>query len=246
MDSGLQNSIATIIGYAGIILAVVIGLSEVGLDLQNVALVAGALSVGIGLGLQAIVSNFVSGLILLAERPVRVGDIISVKSGEEGYVRRISVRATEIETYDRATLIVPNSELITGVVKNRVYANTWARIHVAVKVGLESDAAAVEAAMLAAVADDPRILPTPRPRVLLSTIGDTALDFELVAVLASVETSPTVRSDLNKRVIAAFREAGIRLAGQAVPAAPATVVVTLEETLRALDSARSAAGVPQS
>lgn len=246
MDSGLQNSIATIIGYFGIVLAVVIGLSEVGLDLQNVALVAGALSVGIGFGLQSIVSNFVSGLILLAERPVRVGDIISVKSGEEGYVRRISVRATEIETYDRATLIVPNSELITGVVKNRVYANTWARIHVAVKVGLESDAAAVETAMLAAVADDPRILPTPRPRVLLSTIGDAALEFELVAVLASVETGPTVRSDLNKRIIAAFREAGIRLAGQAVPAAPATVVVTLDETLRALDGARSAAGVPQS
>lgn len=246
MDAGLQNSVATIIGYVGIVLAVVIGLSEVGLDLQNVALVAGALSVGIGFGLQSIVSNFVSGLILLAERPVRVGDIISVKNGEEGYVRRISVRATEIETYDRATLIVPNSELITGVVKNRIYANTWARIHVAVKVGLESDIGTVESAMLAAVAEDPRILPTPRPRVLLSTIGDTALEFELVAVLASVETGPAVRSDLNKRIITSFREAGIRLVGQAVPAPPATVVVTLDEALRAIDGARSAAGLPQS
>jgi small-conductance mechanosensitive channel len=132
------------------------------------------------------------------------------------------------------------------VVKNRIYANTWARIHVAVKVGLESDIGTVESAMLAAVAEDPRILPTPRPRVLLSTIGDTALEFELVAVLASVETGPAVRSDLNKRIITSFREAGIRLVGQAVPAPPATVVVTLDEALRAIDGARSADGLPQS
>jgi len=139
------------------VLAGAIALSEVGLDLQNFAIVAGALSVGIGFGLQSIVSNFVSGLILLAERPIRVGDIIAV-SGEEGFVRRISVRATEIETYDRATLIIPNSQLITGTVKNWVYGNTWSRVRVTLSIGYDADVEAVRAAMLAAAEGDPRIV----------------------------------------------------------------------------------------
>ena len=117
IEPSLRMSIVTIIGYVGFIVAVVVALGEIGIDPQKIALVAGALSVGIGFGLQSIVSNFVSGLILLAERPIRVGDQIVVK-GDEGFVRRISVRATEIETFDKASVIIPNSELITGVVKN--------------------------------------------------------------------------------------------------------------------------------
>lgn len=236
MDAGLQNSIATVVGYIGIVLAIAVGLSEVGLDLQNVAIVAGALSVGIGFGLQSIVSNFVSGLILLAERPIRVGDIIAV-SGEEGFVRRISVRATEIETYDRATLIIPNSQLITGVVKNWVYGNTWSRVKVSLSVGYDVDLDAVKAAMLAAAEDDPRILPTPPARVFLARLGDAALEFELVAVVASVETMPAVRSDLHLRIVRSFRARGIRMVAQ-LPAAPAPVVVSLEEALGATEAAR--------
>ena len=235
LDAGLQNSIVTVIGYIGAVLAIVVALSEVGLDLQNFAIVAGALSVGIGFGLQSIVSNFVSGLILLAERPVRVGDIVSVKNGEEGYVRRISVRATEIETYDRATLIVPNSELITGVVKNWIYGNSWARTRVTVRVGYDVDVDDVQRRMLEAVADDPRILPSPRPRVFLNNLGDSALEFELVAVLASVETAPAVKSDLHMRIVKSFRAGGIRMAAQ-LPAAPPPVVVSLQEALAATSS----------
>ncbi len=113
IEPSLQQSIATIFGYVGVIVAIALALGTLGIDLQKVALVAGALSVGIGFGLQSIVSNFVSGLILLAERPIRVGDAIVVK-GEEGWVRRVRVRATEIETYDRASVIIPNSELHHG------------------------------------------------------------------------------------------------------------------------------------
>ena len=100
IEPSLQLSIVTILGYVGFIIAIVLALGEIGIDPQKIALVAGALSVGIGFGLQSIVSNFVSGLILLAERPIRVGDQIVVK-GDEGFVRRISVRATEIETFDK-------------------------------------------------------------------------------------------------------------------------------------------------
>jgi potassium efflux system protein len=236
LDSGLQNSIATMIGYAGVLLASAIGLFQIGLNLQNFAIVAGALSLGIGFGLQSIVSNFVSGLILLAERPIRVGDIIAV-AGEEGFVRRISVRATEIETYDRATLIIPNSQLITGVVKNWVYGNTWSRVRVTLDVGYDSDVDAVRLAMLAAAEDDPRILPSPPPRVFLSKLGNASLEFELVAIVTSVETLPAVKSDLHLRVLKNFRDKGIRVAAQ-LPAAPAPVVVSLDEALGAVAAAK--------
>ena len=135
LEPSLQLSIATIFGYVGAIAAISFALSGLGFDLQKIALIAGALSVGIGFGLQSIVSNFVSGLILLTERPIRVGDSIVVK-GEEGWVRRVRVRATEIETFDRASVIIPNSELITGIVKNWTRVNTLAAS--SVKVGVRT------------------------------------------------------------------------------------------------------------
>lgn len=244
LDAGLQNSIATVVGYVGGVLAIAVGLSEVGLSLQNFAIVAGALSVGIGFGLQSIVSNFVSGLILLAERPIRVGDIINV-GGEEGFVRRISVRATEIETYERATLIVPNQQLITGVVKNWVFGNTWSRIKVSVAVGYDVDIDMLRQAMLKAAEDDPRILPAPPPRVFLSELANNALHFEMVAVIASVESGPAVKSDLHIKIVKAFREKGIRVVAQ-LPATPAPVVVKFEDALEALEKARASLGPPNS
>ena len=134
LDPSLQHSVSAIVGYVGVIAVAALALAEAGIDLQKIALIAGALSVGIGFGLQSVVSNFVSGLILLAERPIRVGDSIVVK-GEEGWVRRIRVRATEIETFERASVIIPNSELITGVVKNWTHATTTGRI--ILKIGVE-------------------------------------------------------------------------------------------------------------
>jgi small-conductance mechanosensitive channel len=208
LEPSLQQSVGMIFGYLGIIAAVSLALGALGIDLQKIALVAGALSVGIGFGLQSIVSNFVSGLILLTERPIRVGDWIVVK-GEEGFVRRIRVRATEVETFERASVIVPNSDLITGVVKNWTHGNVLGRITVKVGVGYDSDPEAVRDILFAAAADHPLVLKEPKPTVLFTSFGDSALDFELRCIVRDIQQSYSVRSDLNFVVLKRFRQAGI-------------------------------------
>ena len=208
LEPSLQLSIVTIFGYLGAITAIALALSGLGFDLQKIALIAGALSVGIGFGLQSIVSNFVSGLILLTERPIRVGDSIVVK-GEEGWVRRVRVRATEIETFDRASVIIPNSEFITGVVKNWTRANRLGRIVVKVGVGYDSDPAQVRDILTEIANAHPQIVQTPPPAAYLVAFGETALEFELRCVVAEVEKGLSVRSDLHYAIIEKFREAAI-------------------------------------
>ena len=210
LEPSLQLSIATIFGYVGAIAAIVVALTGLGFDLQKIALIAGALSVGIGFGLQAVVANFVSGLILLTERPIRVGDSIVVK-GEEGWVRRVRVRATEIETFDRASVIIPNSELITGIVKNWTRTNTLGRIVVKVGVGYESDPAQVRDILLEIANAHPQIVQSPGPAAFLLGFGDSALEFELRCIVRDVEKGTSVRSDLHYEVIKRFRAAGITI-----------------------------------
>ncbi len=208
LEPSLQLSIVTIFGYIGAITAITVALTGLGFDLQKIALIAGALSVGIGFGLQSVVSNFVSGLILLAERPIRVGDSIVVK-GEEGWVRRVRVRATEIETFDRASVIIPNSEFITGVVKNWTRANTLGRIVIKVGVAYDSDPVQVRDILLDIARTHPQIVQSPPSGAFLLGFGDSALEFELQSVVADVEKGLSVRSDLNYAIIKRFREAGI-------------------------------------
>jgi small-conductance mechanosensitive channel len=229
IEPSLQLSIVTIFGYLGAITAITIALNGLGFDLQKIALIAGALSVGIGFGLQSIVSNFVSGLILLTERPIRVGDSIVVK-GEEGWVRRVRVRATEIETFDRASVIIPNSEFITGIVKNWTRANTLGRIVVKVGVGYDSDPDQVRDILLEIARTHPLIVQAPAPAAFLLGFGDSALEFELRCVVADVEKGLSVRSDLHYAIIKKFRAAAIEIpypqrelrwrAGQEPKAAP--------------------------
>jgi potassium efflux system protein len=210
LDPGLQHSVSTILGYVSVIAVVMLTLAELGIDLQKIALVAGALSVGIGFGLQSIVSNFVSGLILLAERPIRVGDTIVVK-GEEGWVRRIRVRATEIETFERASVIIPNSELVGGVVKNWTHANTNGRIIVKVSVAYTADPDEVRDVLMACACTHPQVLQMPAPNVFLVLFGPSTLDFELRCVVSNVDYGLTVKSDLHFAILQRFRAAGIEL-----------------------------------
>ena len=208
LDSGLRNSITTGVGYIGFIAAGGIAVSYLGLSLEKITIVAGALSVGIGLGLQSIVNNFVSGLILLYERGIRVGDLIVVGE-EQGYVKRINVRATEIETFDRATVIVPNSNLVSGVVKNRVHSDRVGRVIVTVPVPRESDCDVVAGILRETAESNSDVLEDPPPRVNFKSISEASLTFELVCFVPEVERSVRTSSDLTFVIYRKLREKDI-------------------------------------
>jgi small-conductance mechanosensitive channel len=196
LDPGLRNSITTASGYIGYIAAAAITVTAVGLSLERLTLVASALSVGIGFGLQSVVSNFVSGLILLWERPIRVGDQVLV-GDVEGIVKRINVRSTEIATFDRATVIVPNSNLISGVVRNRVRNDRTGRVLIALTVPRSLDAGQVRAMLSEVASNHGDVMQKPPPAVMFKKLGTTTMDFELVCVVGDVEITGRVNSDLN-------------------------------------------------
>jgi potassium-dependent mechanosensitive channel len=208
LDTGLRNSLKTMAGYIGFIAALALAISSLGLSLERLTIVAGALSVGIGFGLQSVVSNFVSGLILLWERPIRVGDLIVVGDGE-GVVRRINVRSTEIETFDRSTVIVPNSNLITGVVKNRVRSDRTGRVIVSLSAPRSASPEQVRDVMLAAADRHPHVLKEPKPRVLFKKISETALDFDLICIVPEVDLVGVVSSDLHFEIFGDLSREGI-------------------------------------
>lgn len=210
VDSGIANSVRTAVGYAGILVACLAGISYAGFDISNIALVAGALSVGIGFGLQSIVNNFVSGLILLVGRPIKVGDWI-VAGSAEGYVRRISVRATEIETFDRATVIVPNSDLISSRVTNWTHRNTLGRVMVNVGVSYDADPEQVRDLLIKIAKANDRVMKFPAPSVHFIDLGSSSLDFSLRAFIPDVNQRMTVATQLRLAIISEFRAASIEI-----------------------------------
>ncbi len=210
LEPGMRSSITTLLGYVGGVLVFAFALSALGLSVERIAWVASALSVGIGFGLQAIVQNFISGLILLIERPVKVGDWIAL-GDVEGDIRRINVRATEIQMGDRSTVIVPNSELITKTVRNITLSNAEGRVRVRLPLPLECDARQVREIVMAALAAQPAILPKPEPSVLLDSIDGTSLVFFATAYIANPRVSGGVRSELLIDIVSRLQEAGIAL-----------------------------------
>ena len=219
LDAGVSNSISTIFGYIGFTVAALLGAAQIGLDVQKLAIIAGALSVGIGFGLQSIANNFVSGLILLWERGIRVGDWVAV-GNEQGFVRRINARATEIETFDRGTLIVPNANLVSGVVKNWVHNDRIGRIIVSVNVAYESDVEQVREILIGAAKAQDGVLAIPAPSVQFAEFGDWALKFNLVCFVDDIEMGERNRSDINFDILRRMREANLRIPYPALPPAP--------------------------
>ena len=210
LDAGVQNSIRTIFGYVGVVAALLAGGSRLGIDTDRLAWVAGGLSVGIGFGLQGIANNFISGLILLWERGIRVGDWVVVGQ-EQGFVRRINARSTEIETFERATLIVPNLSLVTGAVKNWMHTDRVARVTIAVNAAFESDPEAVRALLIEAARAQDAVLSIPAPLALFSEFGDWSMKFQLIAYVEDALMAERVKSELNFDIMARMRAAGLRI-----------------------------------
>jgi small-conductance mechanosensitive channel len=210
IDPGVRNSMVTGLTYLGYLLAIVAGIGVVGLDLSNLAIIAGALSVGIGFGLQNIVNNFVSGLILLIERPVKVGDWVVV-GDREGYVRRINVRSTEIETFPRASVIIPNSELISSPVMNWTHRNRLGRVDINLGLAYGTDVERAREVLLECLKKHREILQIPEPMVVFRDFGDSALMFALRGFISDVERRMAIESDLRFVIYKACRDNGIEI-----------------------------------
>jgi len=210
LDAGARNSISTVTRYLGIILAVLWGLTAMGIGLERLALLVSALSVGIGFGLQAITQNFVSGLILLAERPVKIGDWIKL-GDQEGDIKRINVRSTEIQVGDKSTLIVPNSELITKTIRNMTMGNAQGRIQIQFSVPLSTDVAAVRQILLDAYAAHVGVLADPAPSVFIDSIANGQVAINSFAYTSGPRAVYGVRSDLYFTMLQNFAAADIAL-----------------------------------
>ncbi len=210
LDPGMQNSMVTLLGYVGGVLVFGLALADMGVDLQSIAWMASALSVGIGFGLQAIVQNFISGLILLAERPVKVGDWVSI-GGVEGDIRRINVRATEIQMSDRSTTIVPNSQFITSNVRNVTLANAQGRVSIKLSMPLDTDASKARDLLLDVLRGHPGTLPTPAPAVTLENLDAGAMTFACIAYVSSTRDVSNVKSDVLFEMLERLRAAKLPL-----------------------------------
>lgn len=214
LNRGVQDSVRTSANYAGYVMAGAFALSATGFDFSSIAIVAGALGVGIGFGLQSIVNNFVSGLILLAERPVRVGDWVVVNAGE-GIVKKINVRSTEIETFDNCTIILPNTMLIVEAVRNWTHRDTLGRFHVLVGVAHGTDVDVVAKTLAEIVAAHPKVLRYPPPQVQLVKFAAGSIDFDIRGHVADVFEATFVASDLRFAISKRFAEKSLVIAATA-------------------------------
>ncbi|VAX01657.1 Potassium efflux system KefA protein / Small-conductance mechanosensitive channel [hydrothermal vent metagenome] len=214
MTRSARESMTTVSGYLGILIAFIFALSFIGMDFSKLAIVAGALSVGIGFGLQNVVNNFISGLILLFERPIKTGDWIVVGQ-TEGNVKRISIRSTHIQTFDRADVIVPNSEIISGTVTNWMLRDHSGRVRVPIGVAYGSNTNLVRDLLLQIAQEHSDVIKNNAvisdPVVYFMAFGASSLDFELRCHVYNIDNRRRIISDLNFAIDRVFRENNISI-----------------------------------
>lgn len=210
IDDGIRHSLSSGFSFIGFILAAVIAITMMGGNLTNLALIAGALSFGIGLGLQNIVNNFVSGIIILFERPIKVGDWVVI-NGEEGLVKQINIRATEIETWKKASVIIPNADLLSNTVKNLTHDDKWGRLEIDVGVSYGTDLDKVKTVLLEIARDNKRVMKKPEPYVIFRDFGDSYLAMELRCYTSDIMSGLGVASDLRFEIYKRFGQEGIEI-----------------------------------
>lgn len=210
IDEGIKASLESGFGSIGYVLSALLAIAIMGGDLGNLALIAGALSVGIGLGLQNVVNNFVSGIILLFERPIKVGDWVSI-DGEEGKVKQINIRATEVETFRKTSLIIPNANLLSTTVTNLTHSDNSSRMSINVGVAYGSDTRRVAEILLECAENHKRVLKKPAPSVIFKDFGPSSLDFELRCYTSDIWSGWIIPSDLRFEIDRRFREEGIEI-----------------------------------
>jgi small-conductance mechanosensitive channel len=212
LDRSLQYAISQIVANVVLFVGIFVVLENTGIHLAALTVFAGAVGVGVGFGLQNIASNFISGLVILTERPITIGDRVEV-AGIAGQVQQIRGRSTVIRTNDNITMIVPNTKFIDSPVTNWTYGDPRVRFRIPVGVAYGSDINKVREALLAAGSENPNTLKDPAPNVFLDKFGENAIDFELVVWSSEMSYRPRrFRSDLNFAIEQKFREAGIEIA----------------------------------
>jgi len=228
MDAGMRVSLVTLFTNLGYVLVILLTLSTLGIQWNKLAWIVSALSVGIGFGLQEIVKNFISGIILLTERPVKVGDLISI-SGVEGDIRRINVRATEIQLGDRSTVIVPNSQLISQNVRNATMGGALGVVTIALTFPLNIDPEQVRSLLIGAYEDNEAILPAPVPSVKFSQLSPEGIVLSVTGIVGSPRTVSGTKSDLLFEILKRLRAEGISLSS------PQTMILERNNNSQQLD-----------
>lgn len=211
VDIGVQISITRLVHYAILVVGFLVLLSMLGFGINQITILGGALGVGIGFGLQAIVNNFVSGLILLFERPIKVGDILEVGPQQIGEVKELGLRATTVQTFDNAEIVIPNSQLVTGSVTNWTLAEKKVRVRVPVGVAYGTDITKVLEILLTCANEHPAVLSTPKPAALFLAFGSSSLDFELRVWISDINDRLTIHSELNQQIEMEFDLGGVEI-----------------------------------
>ena len=208
INSNAEKSLTTILGYVSVLIALLIALSVMGVDLKSLGVLISALSIGLGFGLQHIVNNFISGILILFERPFRIGDRIVI-NGQEGIVRKINIRSTELETFDKAQIIIPNADIISGALTNWTLHDTMGRLTINVGVGYDTDLEKALELAVETTKNDGRILSRPEASAIVTSFDDSSIGIQLRCYIGDIALRPLVKSDLIIRLQKTFAENGI-------------------------------------